>query len=98
MTALVTTVRLTEALAEELELVARVDGTTASRIIRDAIYAYCGSRKSDPLFRAAAAAMIARDQARLAALGPLPNKPVCCCDQTAARLVICPVHPTASTA
>jgi metal-responsive CopG/Arc/MetJ family transcriptional regulator len=68
-----TTIRLPEPLADELDLVARVDGVPVSEAIRLAISAYITRRRADPQFRERLRARIEADRRileRLAAPGP----------------------------
>jgi predicted transcriptional regulator len=69
----VTTVRVPQDLYDDLTAVARADGEPVSVAIRRAIAHHLAQRKADPEFRARAAAVIARDQARLAALSTSPE-------------------------
>jgi hypothetical protein len=86
----VTTVRMTEEQAVEVELVARVLGISTSELIRTAIAEYLAKRKSEVEFRQRLARRIEQDRRILDRLDAECN---CCCDQTTARLVVCPVHP-----
>lgn len=88
----VTTVRLAEDQAVEVELVARVLGITASELIRTAIGEYLTKRKAEGEFRQRLARRIEEDRRILERLSVECN---CCCDRTDARLVICPAHPDA---
>jgi predicted transcriptional regulator len=58
----VTTIRLPEELADLLDVVARVDGVTASHAIRTAIAEYVDRRKADAVFRTRLADRIEADQ------------------------------------
>jgi len=64
----VTTIRLPEELAEQVDVVVRVDGTTATAVIRTAITEHIARREADLEFRARLAASIARDKALLVAM------------------------------
>lgn len=64
----VTTFRCSAHLGDQLEAVARVDDMSASEVLREALTRYVADRRADPGFRAALAALIARDQAMLATL------------------------------
>jgi predicted DNA-binding protein len=63
-----TTVRIPEDLAAQVELVARVDGQTQTTLIVEAVRRYIEERAATSEFRAAAAAMIARDHSLAEAL------------------------------
>lgn len=54
------TLRLDEPLADDLDMVAMVDGQPASEIIRAAIVDHVRSRKADPKFQAAVRRHITR--------------------------------------
>jgi Arc/MetJ-type ribon-helix-helix transcriptional regulator len=84
----VTTVRLTEEQAVEVELVARVLRTSASEVIRTAIAEYLTKRKGEAEFARRLSLRIDQDRRILERLAVQ-----CCCDQITARLVVCPVHP-----
>lgn len=47
----VMTIRLSVDLADELEIVARVDGSPVSEVIRDAIASHIAARRADPEFQ-----------------------------------------------
>lgn len=64
----VTTVRLSEDLAEQVDLAARAEGVTFAEFIRTAVDAHLAALKADRDFRIRLAARIARDQAILEAL------------------------------
>jgi predicted transcriptional regulator len=68
----VTTIRVPMDLYDELEAVARVDGMSVSAVVRAAVGQHVERRMADPVFRAKAAAMVARDSARVAALADRP--------------------------
>lgn len=91
----VTTVRLTEEQAVEVELVARIYGISTSDLIRIAIAEYLTKRKSEVEFRQRLARRIEQDR-RI--LDRLAVECQCCCDRTTARLVVCPAHPDAHLA
>lgn len=63
MSTKVTTVRLPEDMAQQLDLVARVDGHSVTAIINAAIQRYLNERTVTTEFRAAAAALIGRERA-----------------------------------
>lgn len=88
----VTTVRITEEQAVEVELVARVLGISASELIRTAIAEYLTKRKAEVEFRQRLARRIEQDRH---ILDRLAVECSCCCDRTTARLVVCPAHPEA---
>lgn len=69
MTTRVTTVRLDARQMEDVETCARVEGITVSEFIRRAVGNRVVDLHQSPTFRAGLVALIARDQARLAALG-----------------------------
>lgn len=56
------TVRLPADLAEQLDLVATVDGQTQADIIRIAVNAYIATRKTNPAFQRALAEHVERYQ------------------------------------
>lgn len=58
----VTTVRLTEEQAVELELVSRIEGVPVAKLIRTAIAEYLTERKADKEFQARLRARIAADR------------------------------------
>lgn len=58
----VTTIRLPKDLADLLDVVAQVDGVSASHVIRTAIAEYVDRRKADQEFRARLAQRIEADQ------------------------------------
>ena len=64
----VTTIRLPADLLDTLDMVVRVDGHTRSAHIVAAVQRYVNERTVTTEFRAAAAGLLARDRARLAAL------------------------------
>ena len=88
----VTTVRMTEEQAVEVEIVARVLGISVSELIRTAIAEYLTERKSEVEFRLRLARRIDQDRRILDRLSVECN---CCCDRTTARRVVCPAHPDA---
>ncbi len=47
----VTTMRLEEGLADELAAVARVDGSSVSEVVRDAVAKHVAERRADPDFQ-----------------------------------------------
>ncbi len=51
MSSKVTTLRLTEEMAAELAVVARVDGETNSDLVRGAIVKEIAARRADPAFK-----------------------------------------------
>lgn len=73
----VTTVRLPEDLAAQVELVARVDGCTQSALIVAAIQRYINDRSATSEFRARAAALVARDLALAEAMSNPAAEAVC---------------------
>jgi RNase adaptor protein for sRNA GlmZ degradation len=89
----VTTIRIPEDMAVEVELVARVLSITASEVYRTAIAEYLTRRKSEVEFRQRLARRIEEDRRILERLADECN---CCCDRTTARLVVCPAHPEAT--
>lgn len=90
MSTRVTTIRLPEDMAVEVELAARVLDITASELIRTAIAEYLTKRKSEVEFRQRLARRIEEDRRILERLGT-----PCYCGDTTARLVVCPAHPEA---
>lgn len=87
----VTTVRMTEEQAVEVELVCRVLGINLSELIRLAIAQHLTERKADPEFQKRLRDRIEHDQQILIRLTT-----ECICDRPpTARLTICPAHPEA---
>lgn len=85
----VTTVRMTEEQAVEVELVCRVLDITLSELIRLAIAQHLTERKADPAFQKRLRERIEQDQQILVRLTT-----ECICDHPpTARLVTCPAHP-----
>jgi post-segregation antitoxin (ccd killing protein) len=58
----VTTVRLPVDQAQDLELVARIDGVPVSQVTRDAIAAHLRARRADPGFQARLKRRMAADE------------------------------------
>jgi len=71
----ITTIRVPQDLYDELAAASRADSEPVAVIIRRAIAHHLDTRKADPEFRAKAAAMLARDQARIAALATPATEP-----------------------
>lgn len=65
----VTTLRLSDELAAEIDLIARVFGVTVSEVIRTAVAEYVTGCKNEVEFRERLAERIAEDQKILDALG-----------------------------
>jgi glutamate-1-semialdehyde aminotransferase len=60
-----TTVRLPSELAEEVEAIARVRGTSVNAVVREALLAEVSRAKADPEFMGALTEIIERDRSLL---------------------------------
>lgn len=58
----VLSLRLDQGVGEELDLIAAIDGETVSDVLRRALLAHIGGRKSDPKFRTSVDQYLARQR------------------------------------